>query len=40
MRVSINCGLEVVETEGTCGKTFKSKFIDVAMKRRLTIAAS
>ena len=36
--ISIDFGLEVVERESSCGTTFKSKFIDLPMKRRLTIA--
>jgi hypothetical protein len=38
--ISIDFGLEVVERESICGTTFKSKFIDLTMKRRLTIASS
>ena len=38
--ISIDFGLEVAERESTCGKTFKSKFIDLTMKRRLTITSS
>jgi hypothetical protein len=38
--ISIDFGLEVVERESICGTTFKSKFIDLTVKRRLTIASS
>jgi len=38
--ISIDFGLEVVEKKSTCGATFKSKFIDLTMKPRLTIASS
>ena len=35
--VSIDFGLEVVEKENACWETFKSKFVDLTMKRKLTI---
>src|ERR1039457_6351588 len=38
--ISIDFGLEVVENKSTCGASFKSKFIDLTMKPRLTIASS
>jgi hypothetical protein len=38
--ISIDFGLEVVEIKSTCGASFKSKFIDLTMKPRLTIASS
>jgi hypothetical protein len=37
--ISIDFGLEVVEKENTCWETFKSKFIDLTIKPRLTIAS-
>jgi hypothetical protein len=38
--ISIDFGLEVIENKSTCGASFKSKFIDLTMKPRLTIASS
>jgi hypothetical protein len=38
--ISIDFGLDVVEKKSICGASFKSKFIDLTMKRRLTIASS
>jgi hypothetical protein len=38
--ISIDSGLEVVEKNNICGASFKSKLIDLTMKRRLTIASS
>ena len=38
--ISIDFGLEVIEKQSVCGAIFKSKFIDPAMKPRLTIASS
>jgi hypothetical protein len=38
--ISIDFGLEVVEKKSTCGASFKSKFIDLTMKPKLTIASS
>jgi hypothetical protein len=38
--ISIDFALEVAEKENTCGKTLKSKFIDLTIKPRLTIASS
>jgi hypothetical protein len=38
--ISIDFGLEVVDNKSTCGASFKSKFIDLTMKPRLTIASS
>jgi hypothetical protein len=38
--ISIDFGLEVVEKKSACGASFKSKFIDLTMKPRLTIASS
>jgi len=38
--ISIDFGLEVVEKHSICGVTFKSKFIDLTMKPKLTIASS
>jgi hypothetical protein len=37
--ISIDFGLEVIEKENTCGDTFKSKFINLTIKPRLTIAS-
>jgi hypothetical protein len=37
--ISIDFGLEVVEKKSICEASFKSKFIDLTMKRRLTIAS-
>ena len=37
--IPIDFGLEVVETENTCGESVKSKFIDLTIKPRLTIAS-
>jgi hypothetical protein len=36
--ISIDFGLEVIEKKSACGASFKSKFIDLTMKPRLTIA--
>jgi hypothetical protein len=36
--ISIDFGLAVVEKNSICGASFKSKFIDLTMKPRLTIA--
>ncbi len=38
--ISIDFGLEVVEKKNICGAGFKSKFIDLTIKPRLTIASS
>jgi hypothetical protein len=38
--ISIDFGLEVVEKKSICAASFKSKFIDLTMKPRLTIASS
>jgi len=38
--ISIDFGLEVVEKESISGMTFKSRFIDLTIKPRLTIASS
>jgi hypothetical protein len=38
--ISIDFGLEVVEKKNICGARFKSKFIDLTMKPRLTVATS
>jgi hypothetical protein len=38
--ISIDFGLEVVEKDNSCGESFKSKFIDLTVKPRLTIASS
>jgi hypothetical protein len=38
--ISIDSGLEVVEKKNPRGASFKSKFIDLTMKPRLTIASS
>ena len=38
--ISIDFGLEVVEKKNIYGASFKSKFIDLTMKPRLTIASS
>jgi hypothetical protein len=38
--ISIDFSLEVVEKKSICGASFKSKFIDLTMKSRLTIASS
>ena len=38
--ISIDFGLEVVGKNSICGATFKSKFIDLTMKPKLTIASS
>jgi hypothetical protein len=38
--ILIDFGLEVVEKNNICGASFKSKFIDLTMKPRLTIASS
>jgi hypothetical protein len=35
--ISIDFGLEVVEKENACWEIFKSKFVDLTMKRKLTI---
>jgi hypothetical protein len=37
--ISIDFGLEVIEKENTCGERSKSKFIDLTIKPRLTIAS-
>jgi hypothetical protein len=37
--ISIDFGLEVVENENTCWGTLKSKFIDLTITPRLTIAS-
>jgi hypothetical protein len=39
MGFSIGFGLEVIEKENTYGETLKSKFIDLTIKPRLTIAS-
>src|SRR5258708_39726066 len=38
--ISIDFSSEVVEKKSICGASFKSKFIDLTMKPRLTIASS
>jgi hypothetical protein len=38
--ISIDFGLEVVEKESISGTTLKSRFIDLTIKPRLTIASS
>src|SRR5260370_35128924 len=38
--ISIDFSSEVVEKRSICGASFKSKFIDLTMKPRLTIASS
>jgi len=40
MGFSIDFGLEVVEKESISGTIFKSRFIDLTNKPRLTIASS
>jgi hypothetical protein len=38
--ISIDFSLEVIEKKNICGASFKSKFIGLTMKPRLTIASS
>jgi len=38
--ISIDFGLEVIEKESVFGVTFKSRFIDLTIKPKLTIASS
>jgi hypothetical protein len=38
-RISTDFGLEVIEKENTCAETFKSRFINLTTKPRLTITS-